>query len=47
MKTTRSCKIKTITIEQREQLLDLIRTFESAKRYSFNRLTEGHHDKEL
>ncbi|WP_242216627.1 IS200/IS605 family accessory protein TnpB-related protein [Bacillus cereus group sp. BfR-BA-01380] len=47
MKTTRSCKITTITIEQRERLLDLIRTFESAKRYSFNRLTEGHHDKEL
>lgn len=47
MKIIRSCKIKTITREQREQLLDLILRFESAKRYTLNLLTEGHYDKEL
>ncbi|MGG3975757.1 transposase, partial [Bacillus paranthracis] len=33
MKTTRTCKINSITKEQIEDLISLIRTFESAKRY--------------
>ncbi|QOW29232.1 transposase, partial [Bacillus cereus] len=47
MKTTRTCKINSITKEQMEALITLIRTFESAKRYSFNRLIEGESEKEL
>ncbi len=47
MKTTRTCKINSITKEQTEDLITLIRTFESAKRYSFNRLIEGENEKEL
>lgn len=47
MKTTRTCKINSITKEQTEALITLIRTFESAKRYSFNRLIEGENEKEL
>ncbi|MDX5778918.1 transposase, partial [Bacillus cereus group sp. WSBC 10925] len=47
MKTTRTCKINSITKEQMEDLITLIRTFESAKRYSFNRLIEGENEKEL
>ncbi|EXJ20813.1 transposase IS605 [Bacillus anthracis str. 95014] len=47
MKTTRTCKINSITKEQTEALITLIRTFESAKRYSFNRLIEGESEKEL
>ncbi|EJT18495.1 transposase, IS605 family, OrfB, partial [Bacillus anthracis str. UR-1] len=47
MKTTRACKINSITKEQTEALITLIRTFESAKRYSFNRLIEGENEKEL
>ncbi|KFL80696.1 hypothetical protein DJ51_1771 [Bacillus cereus] len=47
MKTTRTCKINSITKEQIEDLISLIRTFESAKRYSFNRLIEGENEKEL
>ena len=47
MKTTRTCKINSITKEQTEDLITLIRTFESAKRYGFNRLIEGENEKEL
>ncbi len=39
--------INSITKEQTEDLITLIRTFESAKRYSFNRLIEGENEKEL
>ncbi|MED3382522.1 transposase, partial [Bacillus tropicus] len=47
MKTTRACKIGSITKEQMEDLITLIRAFESAKRYSLNRLIDGENEKEL